>query len=145
MRRAGHDAAAARPERERMVFGEGALALERGHDRNLRELGQLEELGSRRVGVQDALAGVDDRLLRVQERAGCGLDVAALPAGAWPSPACTGARADRRRRPPPRRRRISTITGPPRPIFSRLKARRMTSRDLLGLVHTVSTHFVTDA
>ena len=56
------------PEGKRMVLGEGALALQRGHDRRLQQLGQLQQL-VRGLGVQHALAGVDHRAARLQQHA----------------------------------------------------------------------------
>ena len=53
---------AARPERQRVILREGALALEaRGHGRG-EQLGQRPQLGPR-LGVVDALTGVEDRAL----------------------------------------------------------------------------------
>jgi hypothetical protein len=81
MRRPGHDAPAAGAERERMILREGALALERGHDRNLQKLGELEELGAA-LGVHHALPGVNHRLLRLEQRPRGRFDVARVARGA---------------------------------------------------------------
>ena len=56
--RRGPRRAARGAERERMVLGERALAVERRRDRRARQLGELQELGGR-VRVQHALAGQD--------------------------------------------------------------------------------------
>ena len=74
VRRAGHHTTTPGAQRQRMIFREGALPLERGHDRNLQELGELEQLRGG-VGVHHALAGVDHGLVGVDEHAGRGGDV----------------------------------------------------------------------
>ena len=61
------EGAAAGAERERVRLGEGALALQRGGDRRLEQLGQLPELVPG-PGVVDALAGVDHGALGVDQR-----------------------------------------------------------------------------
>ena len=58
---------AARPERQRVVLREGALALEAGRDGRAEQLGQRPELGPG-LGVVDALAGVEDRALGGDQR-----------------------------------------------------------------------------
>ena len=63
------DRAAARAERQRVVFGERALALKARRHRRLEQLGQLAELRPR-LRVVDALARVDDRALGLDEHAG---------------------------------------------------------------------------
>ena len=48
---------------QRVVFREGALAFQRGHHRDLEKLGDLAEFVGG-FGVEDALAGEDNRTLR---------------------------------------------------------------------------------
>ena len=64
---------AARAERQRMVLGEGALALEARGDRRAEQLGQRPQLGPG-LGVVDALAGVEDRPLGGDEDVGGAFD-----------------------------------------------------------------------
>ena len=52
-----------------MVLGEGALAGQGGHHRGLQELGQLDQLVGG-LGVEDALAGLDDGALGGQQGGG---------------------------------------------------------------------------
>jgi hypothetical protein len=59
---------------QRMVFGEGALRLERRQHRHVRQLGELQEL-ARGVGVIDTLADVEQRILRGEQRLHRGLHV----------------------------------------------------------------------
>ena len=74
------DGGAAGPERERMILGERALGFHRGHDRSLKQLGQLAQI-IRRLGVQHPLPGVDHRPPRVAQHPGGALDVARVGAG----------------------------------------------------------------
>jgi hypothetical protein len=53
---------AARAERQRVVLGEGALAVGRRHDRQVEEVGERRQLLAR-FGIEHALAGDDDRRL----------------------------------------------------------------------------------
>ena len=60
----------ARAERQGMVLGEGALAVDGGHDRRLQQVRELDELGAG-LGVEHALTGVDQwRLGGQQHRRG---------------------------------------------------------------------------
>ena len=43
-----------------MILGKGALAVQRGDNRNVEGLGERDELGGR-AGIEDALAGIDHR------------------------------------------------------------------------------------
>ena len=61
------EGAAAGAERERVRFGEGALALQRGGDGRFEQLGQLAQLIPG-AGVVDALPGVDHRALGIDQR-----------------------------------------------------------------------------
>ena len=65
---------AARAQGQRVVLREGALAREGGHDRGLEELGQLHQLAGG-LGVQHALARLDDGTLGGQQRGGGTADV----------------------------------------------------------------------
>ena len=75
--RAGHHAAAAGAERQRVVLRERALALERGHDRSLQELGQLEELGAASA-YSTPWPGVDHGSTRLHQHARRRRDVARI-------------------------------------------------------------------
>ena len=58
--------AGARAQRKRMVLTERALARHRGHHRRLRQFRQLPQLFPR-LGVQHALPGMYDRVLRAEQ------------------------------------------------------------------------------
>ena len=64
---------AAHPGRERVRLGHRALALEGRHDRRPDQLGDRHQR-VRGFGVQDALAGPDERVLRTDEPVGRFLD-----------------------------------------------------------------------
>ncbi len=78
------EGAAARPERQRMVLGKCALAVERRHDGGLQQLGELAQLIGC-IGVKDALPGQDHRTGGVEQHLGRIVNVAFVagrPAGA---------------------------------------------------------------
>jgi len=79
-RGSGHGRSAG-PQRERVVLGERALALQGRDHRGLEQLGQLEQLRGG-LGVEHALAGVDDGPPRVAQHAGGRLHVARVGARA---------------------------------------------------------------
>ena len=76
--------AAAWSERQRMILGKGALAVERRHDRGLQQLGKLAQLVGR-FGIKDALPHQDYRTGGIEQHLRGVVDVALVagrPAGA---------------------------------------------------------------
>ena len=69
------------PRAKGVVFREGALAGEGGHDGGLEKLGQFLKLGPG-FGVEDALTGVDDGSLGGEESLGCFTDLLGIAAAA---------------------------------------------------------------
>ena len=69
------EGAAARPERQRMILGKGALAVERRHHRGLQQLRELAQLVGR-LGIKDALPGEDHRTGSVEQHLRGVVDVA---------------------------------------------------------------------
>ena len=78
--RAAHHSAAA-PQGEGMVFREGALALQSRHHGDLEEVCQLDQLGCG-LRIEHSLAGMDQRVLRLEQHAGCSLDIPRVSGGA---------------------------------------------------------------
>ena len=67
MRAMAGEAVAAGTERQRVVLGEGALAVHRRHHRALQQLRQPHQFVAR-LGVEHTLAGEDHRARRVQQQ-----------------------------------------------------------------------------
>ena len=125
---------AARAQRQRMVLGKGALAVGRRHDRDVEQFGERDQLVAG-FGVQHALAGDDDRRLRLDQHFRGVVDVARVAGRAG--------RADRRvidivageLGDVMTSAGTSTMTGPGRPFFSALKARRIAGTVCSGSQH----------